>query len=96
MSINSDLKNAAAGWQETSAFLSQWQERSDCKLLTRKETLSNNYMVMKDGHLLLWARTIGVSKGQVCIHSRDELVDRMGEDYVHHLEENLQESYSLN
>lgn len=87
-----DLKTIANAMKPTGVFLSEWQNKPDCRLLMVKEGSGSNYMVMRDRQLILWARTIDLKESQVFIHSRQEMVARMGEAHIRQLEESFSPS----
>jgi len=86
---NINFQKIAASLRSKSAFLAEWEGKPDYKLVQTQETYNSNYMVIRDGRLVLWARTVTGNSGNLFIHPREELVARMGEAEITNLEEGL-------
>ena len=74
--MKQQIQTLAAALHTTGEFLADWQGRPYHHFLKITEPTGLNYMVLKDGQLVLWARTVDNSGSHVFIHSRKSMVKK--------------------
>ena len=85
--LETSAAQLAANMRSTADFLAEWTEKPGYNVYKTSEAKNSNYIVVYHGTLVLWARTFDSRQAQLFVHTRADLVAKLGEDEISRIEE---------